>query len=271
VRLFRLLLPLLLLAALSLGCAGKAPILKGSGSLVTLEYDIGKHSVIEVAGMGDLYLRFGEKPSLVVEMEDNLRDLFFLGDKTETLLLGMFARVAIQNTMPIRYIITMPDVQELKVSGVARAHVEEWSRDLVLVDVRGDGRLIVDRLKGTTLQVALGGSAKVDIGSLEAESLSVRLNGDSALKIEGGQARTLSMWIQGTSRLWAAGLEAVRAKLDIGNAGTARVGRTNYLDVKADGTSLVLYEGEPSVISNASKTAKVLKATPENRDLIPAP
>lgn len=205
--------------------AGPAETIRGSGVVASESRPVQEFDAILLSGFGEILLDLGERPSLRVEAEAEL--LPYLETVVEGRQLEIRTRrgFRLQPTRPVRYHITMPDLDSVRISG---------SGDLQVVHVD------VDRL-----DLSISGSGDIQIGRLLAERLGVDISGSGHVEVEGGEVGRQEIRITGSGECFTDGMASSEARVEITGSGEATVWARESLNVRITGSGDVGYYGSP--------------------------
>lgn len=197
-----------------------------------LEIAAARSVVLQV--YGELVLRQGPAPSLRIEGDPDLvnRSRAEAAGDTLTLTLGrdwlerLTSGLAMLGNRPLRYLLTLPDVEKLVVNGRGRLRVEglRAPRFELRVAGLGDGHL-----------------RDLDVGTLDSE-----INGRGELAMHGA-AREHAVRVSGSAQLSAFRLASDRVTVRISGHGEIDVAVRESLDVNISGYGHVNYRGDPRV------------------------
>ena len=207
-----------------------ADVAPGSGNVVEENRPIEGFSSIDLAGLGDVQIQFGDREALSIEAEDNIIGLIETQNRGSTLVIGIAEDVNILPTEPIRIYVTAVDLESISVSGA--------------------GSVNVDEIFSESFEVVIEGLGSTDIGELKTENLTVSLEGSGGITIDRGEALNQSVVIEGLGNYDGGGLESGTADVEISGAGNATVWATDRLEVTISGLGNVNYYGDPSVSLN---------------------
>lgn len=154
-------------------------------------------------------------------------------------------RISFKNSMSffdsnkgtVRISISLPELEELRLSGSSEAQLEGWSAGTMELDLSGSSDC---RLSGNinSLTIDQSGSSQVDLR---------------------GQGETLRASLSGGSELNALDFPLQEASLSLSGSSQANVSPEKELNVQASGSSQVNYRGNPSTEINKSRGARVQK------------
>ena len=142
-------------------------VIEGSGNTVEEERSVSDFNAVTLAGMGTLIIEYGDEEALTIEAEDNLIEHIETEVRGDTLVIGIENGYTFNLNAPLRYYLTVDDLEAIQVSGL--------------------GDVEVDPVEAESFSVNISGAGDIDIDSLEADKLDVNLSGLGNLKIDGGE------------------------------------------------------------------------------------
>ena len=235
-----IILSVVLLASLacqvSFGGIGKSTV-RGSGDVIVVDRPVSSFERIDFNGVGQMVIEIGEQESLRIEAEDNILKQIETEISADTLVIDIKKRISIHPTEPIRYYVTVVNLESISVSGA--------------------GSVEAPQLDPSKFSVHISGAGNVAVDSLEASSLDVKISGLGGLTINGGQVDTQEIRISGSGSHKATDMESAEADIQLSGLGDASVWVTEQLIVDISGAGSVRYAGNPSVSSNISGLGNV--------------
>jgi hypothetical protein len=230
----------LLVAILGLVATAQAQEKKtvvGSGNVITEARQVSGFHAVEVSGVGTLVLSQGEKESLRVEADDTVLPYLISEVKDGKLHLHIKNNVSLKDTQPIRYLLTVRNIDTLTLTGATAGEVS--------------------RLKTDRLQLTLTGAGRCKMEAQEIGKLTVLVTGAGEIALN-GKADNLNLTMTGASRYAGSDFAVQDAQVKITGASYAVLHSQNSLSVSATGASKVEYRGKPNVKSHVSGVSKVL-------------
>ncbi|MEW5870156.1 MAG: head GIN domain-containing protein [Chloroflexota bacterium] len=238
----KLAIPLICLAALLLSMACTLTIpgglgLRGSGNVITESRQVSDFNQVVLSGIGELQITQGESESLEIEAEDNLLPLIETEVRNNTLYIGIKEnRTGISPTKPIRYQLSLKELDSLEISGAGSAKV--------------------DVLETETLDLMLSGVGAIKVGTLTADTLAVAISGAGNCQVA-GQVQRLKVDMSGAGSLEAGDLQAQTADVQISGVGGAKLWVSETLDAVLSGVGNLEYYGNPSVTMEESGVGRM--------------
>jgi hypothetical protein len=215
----------ILVAALVLAGCGMGFVV-GSGKTVTEEREISGVEGVALSFVGDLQITQGDEEKLVITADDNVLPLITTEVNDGILNIGSRSTVGMQLASPLRYDLTVRDLNSVRLSGAGNAEMEGLETDDLRVEISGAGNLAIRDLQADRVDATLSGIGNVELGG-EAARQEVRLSG--AGSYNGGDLQTGS------------------AEISLSGLGGATVWATESLDVTISGAGNVEYYGDPEV------------------------
>ena len=214
----------ILSAALAFACDDVG--VRGSGDLVTEEYEFEDFTKVELTNTFRADITHSAAFSVSVEADDNILELVEVTQDGDTLRLQLESGTSATDAT-LQATITMPEIVSLDVSGASRATVAGFEN-------------------GNALQARVSGASRLD-GVLDVTHLDLRLSGASRASLEGGGTEA-DINASGASTLDLEDfiLEIAHVSLSGASSGTVNV-RDELGPVEASGASLLLYIGTPNL------------------------
>jgi len=181
-------------------------ILIDSGKLQTQQKDLSDFTIINIQSGFQAQISQGDSYSLSITADNNVINRIDVSQTGNTLTIGL-QLASIFNIGTLKAQITMPDLQEIHLSGGAKANVA---------------------------------------GFVMAHDLSVSESGGSTLKIE-GQANGLSASCSGGSGLQLSELKVDTATITMRGGSTGTINVSGRLDADLSGGSSLVYVGNPTL------------------------
>lgn len=218
----------LLSVLLLVGCGlGDGQLIRGSGKVVRESRPVdGAFTEIVVATSGNLTVIQGEERAIEVEAEENVLPQLTADVRNGTLTLGTKPGAMIQSTKPIRYTVTLPEIERLHVAGSGDIQSKEIVSEALALEIGGSGDVAVDALSARRLEATIDGSGSITVaGEVQQEIISI--NGSGNFK---GQE-----------------LVGENAKVDINGSGTTTLSVGRQLAANINGSGDIVYYGDPQI------------------------
>jgi len=136
----------------------------------------------------------------------------------------------------IRFFITVKDLEELEVTGVADVEVKD--------------------IKAKDFALKMTGASNVKLFNLSADSLKAEIPGAGKIAAD-GKVDHLSMTLTGAGNFSGYKLKSKTAKVTLSGVGSAQLWVTNELDVTITGVGSVEYYGNPLIKQSVTMLGKI--------------
>ncbi len=213
---------------------------RGSGEVTTEERVVSGFDKIHLNGSGEATIIQGDSESLVIEAEDNILPLLESEVVAGTLNLGPKDNKLVNPTKPIKYTITMSEV-----NGISST---------------GSGKINAAVIDSGVLSIGLSGSGAVNIKSLDANTLDLNLTGSGIVGIS-GQVTDQIIKITGSGEYDAAELDSRISDVQISGSGQTVLRVEDVLTVEITGSGHASYYGDPLVSSAITGSGKLEQIT----------
>lgn len=231
--------PLLMLPFCGCGAMDGALLgerIQGSGKVIQENRDVRGFSAVHFAGSGDLSIRQGNEESLSIEADDNILPYIRSDVENGILMIGFRRGVSISTSSPIRYTLTVKELDELEVSG--------------------SGKTRTGPLRSQDFRAHLSGSGEIRMDELDAATLRADISGSGNMEIPGKISRQ-EIHISGSGRYYAADLESQSADVSVSGSGDCTLRVDQSLSAHISGSGSVEYYGNPSVTKRVSGSGRV--------------
>ncbi len=213
---------------------GNGKTITPSNTIITEERTVSGFTGIDFSTFGRVVLTQGDTESLTIKGSDNIVPLVKTTVSGGTLKISMNEDVnvtGINNDNVLTFTITVKNLNNLTASGA--------------------GKITMDTLTTTNLDIAMSGAGQVMLSNLTAESLNVNLSGVGDVEI-GGQVITAEIDISGAGPVNAPSLKIGTADVTISGLGSATLWVTDWLTGTISGAGNVSYYGNPQADTNAT-------------------
>ena len=123
-------------------------IVTGSGNIITKDYDVKGFSRVTLAGSGNVYITQGSTESLSVETDDNIFAQLDIRVRGDELILGTKPAVGINPSQPIKYQLTVKDLNNITLGGSGNMYSDPIQTDNMQVMLGGSGNIEVKGMSG---------------------------------------------------------------------------------------------------------------------------
>ncbi len=201
--------------------------LRGSGNVVTEDFEFADFASVEVFNVFDVEIVQSDSFSVTIRADDNILELVNVSKNGETLSVRLRQGLTISTGVTLEARITMPDLEALDLSGATSGTVSGF---------RSEGQIDIE----------LSGASNLD-GDLEAGNIDFDVSGASRVTLEGSAAEA-TIVVSGASRLDLADFPADTAEVIVSGASEATVNVQERIDsADVSGASRLRYLGDPSL------------------------
>jgi putative autotransporter adhesin-like protein len=154
------------------GCS----VVNGSGQTKSETRTVSGFTGIELSGIGEVTIEQGDAESLTIEADDNVLPVLTSKVDDSVLRLGRKQRTRVNTRNPIRYRVTVTDLDRIELSGSGSVVGEGLRLDALRVEISGSGTM---RLAGSAdeQQLEVSGSGRYDAAGLASRSVDVEISG----------------------------------------------------------------------------------------------
>ena len=178
----KLALLFLLLPLLAAGCHhGMRAEVKGSGKRVLQKREISPFTSISTEGAFQIEVTCQKDPSLEVEGDDNVLDLVTAEVRGNVLQLKNTKSYSVNE--PVRFKITVPNLEGLTVSGAGRIDIKGMKNDKFEIDSNGAPNISVSG-STKTVDIDSNGAGRIDTQNLHASRAVVESKGVSRIDLD---------------------------------------------------------------------------------------
>ncbi len=199
--------------------------------------DLPEFTMISFSISGHLYIRQGNKQSVVLEGDDL--------DEIETEVSGSRLKIKRENSIwkwnnkRVDVYITLRKLEGVYVSGSGK--------------VTGESKFVMEEM-----DISVSGSGNVEL-ELEAGAIDTSISGSGKIKLE-GNTKDIKISISGSGRMSAEDLRSERCKIRISGSGSCRIYVTEEIDARVSGSGNIYYRGNPDkVYRHASGSGSIKK------------
>jgi hypothetical protein len=193
---------------------------------------------VSFRAIGDLTIIQGDSEGLEIVANQAVRERLRVETRGDTLEIRLddqwwsWIDPRYWNLAPIRYTLTLRDLQSLVASGL--------------------GNINAAQLSTSRLELSLSGAGNLIIRKLAVEDLLVRLSGLGNLEIFEGRADTQEITLSGAGNYEARRLESRSARVRLNGLGNATLWAAEELDAALSGAGNVEYYGSPRITQHIS-------------------
>ena len=159
---------------------GRISEIKGSGKRVLQKREIGTFTSIETEGAFTIEVTCQKGPGLEVEGDDNI--LPFVTAEISNNVLHLKNSKGYSVTEPVKFTISVPNLEGLSVSGAGKIDIKEMKNDKFAIDATGAPYITVTGDTGV-VNIDSSGAGKIDTNKLRAARGVVESNGTSIIDL----------------------------------------------------------------------------------------
>jgi hypothetical protein len=210
----------------------------GSGIIATETRQPGSFHGINLSIPGEMQVQLGEKESITIEAEDNILPLI------QTIVSGGILRVDtpsgqnIQPTKPIKYLVTVINVDQLTTESL--------------------GSITTPALVSDTFTATINSTGFIDVAGLQAKSLDVKIESTGNINIGPGEIDKQTIVISSTGNFAAPDLKSNSAKVTIDSSGDVLIWVTDILNATINSSGSIKYYGNPKVTSEKNSSGTLV-------------
>ncbi len=206
--------------------------------------ELGEFRQISMRGIGKMTITQGEQQSVTLEgdqvaisrISTNVSDGKLIIDVGRDWVEKISAGFDFLSTNDIRILITVKELSELDVTGVA---------DIDASDIKTDDFVL-----------RLTGASNVKVSGLKADSLKIEMPGAGKVQVE-GKVKDLSITMAGAGNFSGHELETDNAKVVLSGVGSVQLWVKKELDVTVAGVGSVEYYGSPAIKQSVTMLGKI--------------
>jgi hypothetical protein len=232
-------LAVMLLLTMSSCITIKLNSLKGSGEVVSEDFDVSGFNKLSFSGIGKIIIKQSAEESLTIEAEKNIIDALDINVSGNRLNIGL--KRGFLNIIPTKDIIFHLNVI-----------------DIQKIDLTGAGSVICENLETESLEINSSGLGNIEF-YIEAENLETEISGAGKV-IMAGKVDRQEIEVSGVGTYNGKELQSNECLINISGAGRAIVNVLQILDVKMSGVGNVEYTGNPQITQNISGIGGTVKS-----------
>ena len=194
------------------------PKIIGSGIESTDVRKVSSFHKIKVSGAIDVTMTYGKESAVTVSAADNIVALVRTDvNSNGTLNIGMEPGTMTKTKLPIRVMVTSPELKSAKVSGTSQLGIEDFELnelrlkldgasklsvdskvDHLDIDVSGASLLTADNAAAKTIELEVSGAAKATVAA--SKSIEGKVTGEGTV-VYGGVAKAIAIESSATSKV----------------------------------------------------------------------
>ena len=259
---------------------------KGSGHVVEEKREVNDITGVTLATMGTLFIKTGETESLFIEAEDNLLEHITTNVRNGTLKIDDAWDVYLRPTMPIKYHLTVTDLDTIKISSSGDVYAEipdleagrfsvkisssgnlnmgDLHADSITVRISSSGDMVTGKVQTDSLSVNISSSGDMTINEFIGDSLHVHLSSSGDLNIESGRVNRQDIKISSSGTYTAKHLESVEVEVNLSSNGKATIRVSDKLKATLSSSGDLYYAGNPTVNARTSSSGEIKIITNES-------
>lgn len=215
-------------------------MISGSGNVTSENRPVsGIHSV-SLENQGDLTIELGDTESLTVEAEANLLPYIETTVSGGDLIIRTKNTVNLQNRQPIRYHLTVKELDALSISS--------------------SGNISVPELQAQNFSIRVSSSGDMEIAALNANQLTASISSSGNVVINGGTVPEVDVRISSSGDFKAETMATKNATVRISSSGNATVRVSDRLLANISSSGNVYYYGNPQLEVTSSSSGEAIKS-----------
>lgn len=232
---------------------------RGSGNVIEEQRPVSGIKSVRLANQGDVFIELGQEEELVIEAEDNLLEYITSELNGSQLVLRTRPGVNLRNSAPIRYYLTVTELEELSVSSSGDIDAPRFETTDFRIEVSSSGDVKLDELDVERLRVNISSSGDVAIGNLYAETIDLNISSSGSLNVLGGQVDEQEITISSSGDYSARDLSSRVANVRISSSGSATLRVSDRIDASLSSSGDLYYLGSPSLNARQTSSGEVIQ------------
>lgn len=235
-----LVLTALMLTTMACGVTTLIPnsrTIEGNGNIVEESRQVGSFDEIHLSGIGNVYVEYGSKESLLIEAEENLIDYVEIKTFGNKLEIGFEDGVSIDPSEDFNFYLTVVELEAVQISGLGSFYLPEVSAD--------------------RFEIRISGAGDINIDSLFADRLIAQLSGLGDVDIYDGEVTFQDVTISGSGTYNTTKMSSSEVEVTVSGLGTANVHAEDYLDATISGAGNINYSGSPQLNINVTGLGEI--------------
>jgi hypothetical protein len=225
-------------------------VIRGSRDMVTVDLEVEEFDRISIMGSGDVALKQGGGPSILVTIDDNLLEYLQAEVENGQLILGFDPEKSrtkdLRPSRTITFDITLPDLSELAIYGSADVKADEMELDQFTIDIYGSGDVWMDHLLCSEVAMNVFGVGDIEVLDLKADHLEVSIPGIGTVRLA-GEVIEQDIVLPGSGRYLSRNLQSKIADVRMSGMADAKIWVTDELYADIVGSGDLQYYGNPEV------------------------
>jgi hypothetical protein len=211
----------------------------GSGTLTNETKSVNGVNQVYLDGIGTLVIQQGDKESLTIVAEDNIINHIesnVNGNKLEL----KYDSITPTPTKPVKYYLTIKDLNSLSLSGAGKAES--------------------NGLKTDNLTLTIKGAGEVEMSNVDLNVLTVNIDGAGEVEMD-GRTNEQTVTINGAGEYDADELQSNIATITINGAGEGTLNVSKILNAFINGAGNIKYIGNPQLNKHTSGVGSIKQIT----------
>jgi hypothetical protein len=208
--------------------------------------ELGAFTHVSMRGVGKIFIDQGKEQKVVIEGNEiaisrittNVTDGKLVIDVGRDWIEKLSAGFDFLSPDDIRFYITVKDLEELEITGVADVEVKD--------------------IKTKDFSLKMTGASSVKLFNLNADSLKAEIPGAGKIAAD-GKVNRLSVTLTGAGNFSGYKLKSKTTKVTLSGVGSAQLWATNELDVAITGVGSVEYYGNPLIKQSVTMLGKITR------------
>jgi hypothetical protein len=239
-RALLMLLPALVLGALSLPSAqaftivlGDGKRIEGSGNVVDEVRQIEGFKALTIAGPVDVQLKAGTADRVTVRADDNIAPLVTTTLEGDRLVIGLQPNTSLRTRNSPQVTVEFRQMNGILIRGSGDVRGDLIKTPIFETVVRGSGNVVIDRIEADAVALSINGSGDFVAGG-RASSVGINVNGSGDVRTENLEARQVAVRIRGSGDVRVHALDSLQ--VDIAGSGDVRYRGAPQLTTKKAGS-----------------------------------
>jgi hypothetical protein len=230
--------------------------IRGNGKVETESRSVTSFTSVSVSGSGTLRVHEGSQ-KVEISSDSNILPYITTEVVGGELKIGLKPFTSIFRATKMEYVVTVPSLKGVRLSGSGDAYVDHFSGDSFSAHISGSGGIKAD-LDFDRVELSASGSGGYDV-SVKADSLSISCSG-SGEAYAAGKAGAAKIAITGSGNVRARNLETKSSDVRIAGSGNVEIRTSDDLYASLAGSGDVRYWGSPKVESHIAGSGRVSRA-----------
>jgi hypothetical protein len=252
----RIFAAMLVASALISSSCGFADGIRGNGKVETEARSLPAFTSVSVSGSGTLRVHEGSQ-KVEISSDSNILPYITTEVVAGELKIGLKPLTSIYRATKMEYVVTVPSLKGVRLSGSGDAYVDRFSGDSFSASISGSGGVKAD-LDYDKIALSCSGSGGFD-AAVQADDLTLSCSGSGKAYFN-GKTGTAKITISGSGDVRARDLEAKSADIRIAGSGSVEIRASDALSASLAGSGGVRYWGSPRVETHVAGSGRVSRA-----------